>query len=169
MRFTHTLCTVLTAAVWLMGCTAASSDWSSPSRQPDGAITTGTVGLGLSLGASGKIELVFGPMGTGMADPSPDAKHDLDTSGVLPVGTWTVEKGSARISLPADGNGFVKVFGLYENTQPELWSLLTAEGCAVLTAITKLGAGEANAGVVQRTYRLCGVRDAAARLRAASR
>jgi hypothetical protein len=154
-----TLSTLLLAA-----CDSKLEGWSEVRVDKDGkGKSIGTLGLGLRLGPSNKVEFSLGPDGSIFAPPGPEADQDAMLVG-SPSGKWTLEKGTTKITLPRDQHGFTRTFGYYENSHEEIWALLVSPGCSSLTAATDTGIGSRGT-VVQRTYRLCNVDRAVALLR----
>lgn len=152
-------------ALLLQACSQDPAGWSKPKVWADGQTrSTATLGLALTMGRSGTIQMTFGAEGTAMGDETAEALEDVNTSGALPVGTWYIEKGSTRITLPRESSGFPRTHGLYENSHSEIWGVLVSEGCATLVAKSASGVGPQDS-VVERRYALCDVAKAAQWLR----
>lgn len=148
----------------LLACSRPAEGWSEIQAWANGqGKSIGTLGLGLSLGASGKIQFAFGPYGSMSGPATPDVKKDAERIG-LATGSWTLEKGDTKIVLPRDSDGATKMIGYYENVDSEVWDLLSSPGCSSLrtaidTSLTSSGP------LIQRTYKYCGVAEAAAALK----
>ena len=121
----------------------------------------GTLGLSLSKGPSGKMEFSLGPTGSALGPQTPDVEKDVDLVGqAVPVGFWTLEKGNDKITLPRDSKGFVKTDGYREDTDEQVWVLLSSPGCSTLLASFST-AGASGGTIIQRKYNLCEVDRAA--------
>lgn len=160
------LAAVGAAAVLLGACGRGDDGWSALSAGPtQGWVVTGTQGLALMRGPSGKIKFTLGPEGSQWGPDTAEVKADLQHLAMLPVGRWRLVKGDTSIVLPSERSGFVRTHDLYENLEPQLWALLTSSGCSTLEG--SLTQASSQSVLVQRTYKLCGVDQAVARLRAA--
>ena len=158
--------TLLAACLGVTSCAERVPDWSSPKTQPDGTAShVATLGLALSLGPSGRIEMIFGSMASGMGDDTPEVNADMNSAGDIPVGDWVLSKGNSRVTLPRDQHGTVRTYGLYENTDAAVWQLLSSPGCATLVTREQALAGSGDGSIVEKSYRLCNVDRAAQLLR----
>lgn len=146
------------AALLLVSCTQKMVGWSEVRSSKDGSDhSIGTLGLGLSKGASGKIKFSFGPSGSAMGPTSPEVEKDMGLLGeTVPVGSWTIEKGNDKIVLPHGSDGYVKTFDYYENIDKQLWSVISSPGCSTLTTSLSTGTGSSGT-IIQRKYSLCEV------------
>lgn len=161
------LAAVGVAVVVLAGCGRGDDKWSALSPEPgEGWLVTGTLGLALMRGPSGKIKFTLGPEGSQWGPDTAEVKADLQHLAMLPVGRWRLIKGDTSIVLPSERSGFVRTHDLYENLEPQMWALLTSPGCSTLEG--SLTQASSQSVLVQRTYKLCGVDQAVARLRAAA-
>lgn len=150
-------------ALLVASCGKKLEGWSEVVSWKDGnGKTIGTLGLALSRGPSGKIEFVLGPWGSIFGLPAtPEVEKDSALIGTK-VGKWALEKDNTKVVLSRDSRGQVKTDG-YENTDTEVWNVLSSPGCSTLSAsIEPVG----NSGVVvQKTYRFCDVDVAVGMLR----
>lgn len=159
---------VALSAMLLLGCGQPNGEWSEiTSRKGAGWVATGTLGLGLLIGPSGKITFRLGPMGSELGPETPETEADLHHVMKRGYGAWKLDKGDTTILIPGEQIGMLARREMYENVDTEIWGLLVAPGCATLQGSLE---DSMNPGViVHRTYRLCGVEAAAERLRAAAR
>lgn len=166
MRFVHYVIAAV-AAIALAACGQPRGEWSEITpRTGAGWAATGTLGLGLLIGPSGKITFRLGPMGSELGPETPETDADLQHVMKQGRGSWKLDKGDTTILIPGEQIGMLARREMYENVDTDIWALLVAPGCAVLQGSLE---DSLNRGViVHRTYRLCGVREAAERLRAAA-
>jgi hypothetical protein len=154
--------TILVAAALIACSQEESPPWSKVIPWKDGSKSIGTPGLALLRGASKQIEFELGPRAYFIAPVTAETQNDGELVGDA-VGTWILEKGNTKISLPVRPDGRVKTYGYYDNIDSEIWSVLSSAGCATLTASVESGFS-GSSSVIQRRYRLCGVSEAAKRL-----
>ena len=144
-----------------------TSTWSAvKAAKAEGTFETGTLGFGMQIGPSGKIMFSLGPNGSGYADSSPEAIED-NAMMAWTMRPWILKKAGTQIAIPGR-DGFPKVFGLYENFEPDIWAVLSSPGCAEVTGNVKRIESMSDT-IITKTYVICDVDKAVERLRAAAK